>query len=180
MNVAATEGVIMEQQEAMRSRFRDAMSRLGAAVNVITSHGAGGPCGITATAVCSVSDSPPTVLICLNRTSALNAVFRGNGVVCINVLAAHQEPHARHFAGMTGLPMRERFADSDWVMGNDAVPSLRSALANLHGRITQTMEVGSHTVMFVEIEKIDVPSEQNGGLVYFNRAFHRIAEAAVA
>ena len=170
----------MDEAETMRTRFREAMSRLGAAVNVITTHGASGPCGITATAVCSVSDSPPTLLICLNRSSALNAVFRANGVACVNVLGDHQEEHARHFAGMTGLAMRERFAKAAWNMGEGDVPSLKTALANLHGRITQTLEVGSHTVMFVEIGRIDLHAEQSGSLVYFNRNFHRVVPAAAA
>ena len=37
--------------------FREAMSRLGAAVHVVTTAGAAGKSGFTATAVCSVSDS---------------------------------------------------------------------------------------------------------------------------
>ena len=49
--------------------FRDAMSRLGAAVHVVTTAGAGGKSGFTATAVCSVSDTPATLLVCLNRRS---------------------------------------------------------------------------------------------------------------
>ena len=47
--------------------FREAMSRLGAAVHVITTDGPSGKTGFTATAVCSVSDAPPTLLVCLNR-----------------------------------------------------------------------------------------------------------------
>ncbi|MPT25288.1 MAG: flavin reductase, partial [Starkeya sp.] len=47
--------------------YREAMSRLVAAVHVITTHGAEGRAGFTATAVASVSDSPPTLLVCLNR-----------------------------------------------------------------------------------------------------------------
>src|SRR6266850_752518 len=49
--------------------FREAMSRLGAAVHVITTAGPGGKTGATATAVCSVSDTPPTLLVCINRRS---------------------------------------------------------------------------------------------------------------
>ena len=49
--------------------FREAMCRLGAAVHVVTTAGPGGKTGATATAVCSVSDAPPTLLMCLNRRS---------------------------------------------------------------------------------------------------------------
>ena len=49
------------------------MARLGAAVNIITTDGPGGKRGFTASAVCSVTDSPPTLLVCLNRSSDSNS-----------------------------------------------------------------------------------------------------------
>ena len=52
-----------------RKTYRDAMARLGAAVNVITTSGVDGPRGFTASAVCSVTDDPPMLLLCLNRTA---------------------------------------------------------------------------------------------------------------
>ncbi|EPA9912692.1 pyrimidine utilization flavin reductase protein F, partial [Cronobacter sakazakii] len=42
----------MSEQQA----FRDAMSRLGAAVNIVTTDGPAGMAGFTASAVCSVTD----------------------------------------------------------------------------------------------------------------------------
>src|SRR5438067_10971701 len=66
--------------------FREAMSRLGAAVHVITTAGPGGKTGATATAVCSVSDAPPTLLMCLNRRRQTNPVVVENGVFCVNTL----------------------------------------------------------------------------------------------
>src|SRR5437016_12547066 len=68
--------------------FRDAMSRLGAAVHVVTTAGPGGKTGATATAVCSVSDAPPTLLMCLNRKSQTNPIVQANGVFCVNTLGA--------------------------------------------------------------------------------------------
>lgn len=38
--------------------FRDAMSCMGAAVNIITTDGPAGRAGFTASAVCSVTDTP--------------------------------------------------------------------------------------------------------------------------
>ncbi len=48
-----------------KEAFREGMSRLGAAVNIITTDGPAGRAGFTASAVCSVTDSPPTLLVCL-------------------------------------------------------------------------------------------------------------------
>ena len=62
----------MERTVAVEKQaYREAMARLGAAVNVITTDGPGGRAGFTASAVCSVTDSPPTLLVCANRTNEL-------------------------------------------------------------------------------------------------------------
>ncbi len=58
-----------------RDEFRDAMARLGAAVNVVTSAGPAGRGGFTASAVCSVTDDPPSLLVCLNRSSSGNSLL---------------------------------------------------------------------------------------------------------
>ena len=88
--------------------YRNAMARLGAAVNIVTTDGAAGRAGFAATAVCSVSDNPPTLLICLNRNSSAYRVVKANGVVCVNTLAAHHEVLSTLFGGKT--PAEERFA----------------------------------------------------------------------
>src|ERR1700709_1935400 len=88
-----------------RKLFREAMAHLSAAVNIITTDGPHGRCGMTASAVCSVTDHPPPMLVCVNQSSAAHAVFEGNGRICINVLPGNQQELARHFAGMTRLPM---------------------------------------------------------------------------
>src|SRR5450830_867688 len=153
----------MDNIDRNRSDFRNAMARLGAAVNIITSNGPAGRCGITATAVCSISDAPPTMLVCLNRSSAMNQVFKDNGMICINVLAAEQEARARDFAGMTGVAMEDRFADPSWQ----------------EGRLHRTEEVGSHSILIVAIEKIDLPAQGRDSLIYFDRLFHRIPHQKV-
>ncbi len=157
--------------------FRQAMAHLGAAVNVITTAGPHGRCGITASAVCSVTDAPPTVLACLNRSSALHAIFERNRHVCINVLPAEHELLARHFAGLTGLPMERRFDLPVWDRGERDVPVLRDALASVQGTIAEMKDVGSHSVMFIEATSIRV-RDDGDSLIYFSRAFHRVARTA--
>src|SRR2546423_12555865 len=95
--------------------FREAMSRLGAAVHVITTAGPAGKTGATATAVCSVSDAPPTLLVCINRKSQTNPVIVGNGVFCVNTLGAIGAEIADIFAGRTGAQGADRFATGEWT-----------------------------------------------------------------
>lgn len=157
--------------DEQQRRFRDAMASLPAAVNIVTTQGTAGRCGITATAVCSVTDSPPTVLICVNRKSAMNPVFEQNGRMCINVLNHEQEEMARHFAGMTELPMEQRFTLEGWHEGATGQPVLDRALASLEGEIQQIQLIGTHQVYLVAIQHITLAEEGNG-LIYFKRRFH--------
>ena len=158
--------------------FRNAMARLGAAVNVITTVGPDGPRGLTASAVCSVTDDPPTLLLCINRESELNEVFRASGVLCVNTLAASQEELSPLFAGFKGVPQRERFQAGSWTTLETGAPVLEGAVVSFDCRIVQCTEVGTHTVFFCEVEAIRT-GDAHEGLIYFGRSYHRIiVEAA--
>ena len=71
------------------SDFRDAMAMLSSAVNVVTTAGEAGRHGFTASAVCSVTDTPPTLLVCMNTASRSYQYFVENRVLAVNVLAEH-------------------------------------------------------------------------------------------
>jgi flavin reductase len=161
-----------------RTLFRDAMARLGAAVNVVTTTGQDGRRGFTASAVCSVTDDPPTLLLCLNRGSDNHDPLKANGVLCVNTLAASQEALSPLFAGFTGVPQAERFKDEDWTTLETGCPVLRGAVVSFDCRIANVVEVGTHTVFFCAVQAIQAgPSHE--GLIYFGRAYHRIiVEAA--
>jgi flavin reductase (NADH) len=169
----------LDQNADAKKQFRQAMAHLSAAVNVITTAGPHGRCGITASAVCSVTDTPPTLLVCLNRSSAMHSTFEGNRNVCVNVLTAEHELLARHFAGMTQVSMEERFGWPIWDEGTNGVPVLRDALVSVQGVIVDLKPVGSHSVMFMEVTQIKV-RDDGDGLIYFDRNFHRIPRPAAA
>lgn len=157
-----------------RQQFRDAMARLGAAVNVITTVAPDGWLGFTASAVCSVTDDPPTMLVCMNRGSALNEAFKGAGVLCINTLASVQEPLSGLFAGSGNVPMAERFARAQWSTLTTGAPVLDGAVVSVDCRIAQVTEVGTHSVFFCEALALRI-GDTRDGLIYFGRAYHRVA-----
>jgi flavin reductase len=75
------------------------MANLGAAVNVITTDGGAGQAGFTASAVCSVTDTPPTLLVCLNRSASVFETFKTNQVLCVNTLSSQQQ----HLSNLFGV-----------------------------------------------------------------------------
>jgi flavin reductase len=166
-----------------KSLFRDAMAGLGAAVNIVTTDGDSGRAGCTASAVCGVTDEPPTLLVCINRSSRNNAIMRENGRLCVNVLADDQREVAMRFA-TKDMAIDERFALADWYPLETGAPALRGAVSSFDCHITSATEVGTHTVFFCEIKAARMVGGRDG-LIWFGRAFHRVlaqahAAAAVA
>ncbi|MBN8746025.1 MAG: pyrimidine utilization flavin reductase protein F [Variovorax sp.] len=152
-----------------RGDYRNAMARLGAAVNIITTDGPAGRAGFTASAVCSVTDDPPTLLICLNRSASVYPAFQANGALCVNVLGAGQQQLSNLFGGKT--PMDERFAAAQWHASRSGVPVLAEAAATFECRVAGRTAVGTHDVLFCEVEVVRVGSAAHG-LVYFDRRYH--------
>ncbi|EEG84431.1 MULTISPECIES: 4-hydroxyphenylacetate 3-monooxygenase, reductase component [Proteus] len=168
----------MSEEKQANPLFRDAMASLGAAVNIVATNGDAGCCGLTATAVCSVTDNPPTVMVCINSKSQMNSIFQENGKLSINILNHEQEEMACHFAGMTGLAMADRFTQPGWQNGQLQQPVLTNALACLEGDIHDVRQVGTHFVYMTEIKTISV-REDGDGLIYFKRRFHSVKNKQV-
>lgn len=156
-----------------RSIYRDAMARLGAAVSVVTTVGPEGRMGLTVSAICSVTDDPPTLLVCLNRDTDLNEVLKASGIVCVNTLAATQEDFSPLFAGFTDVPQAERFLAGQWTTLATGAPVLADAVVSFDCRVAQVTEVGTHSVFFCDVEALRTGSAHEG-LIYFGRTYHRI------
>jgi flavin reductase (DIM6/NTAB) family NADH-FMN oxidoreductase RutF len=153
--------------------FREAMSRLGAAVHVVTTAGPGGKTGFTATAVCSVSDAPPTLLVCLNRRSQNGPVLRENKVFCVNTLGAESEALADVFSGRTGATSSERFSAGRWSVMKTGAPVLDAAVVAFDCRVVEIKAVASHNVIFGAVEDIRF-GPAGPALVYHERAYKRV------
>ncbi|MDO4997915.1 MAG: 4-hydroxyphenylacetate 3-monooxygenase, reductase component [Neisseria sp.] len=157
-----------------KQNFRNAMAACAAGVHVITTDGTAGRFGITMTAVSSVTDEPPTVMLCINKQSKILPALQENQALCVNVLAANQQDVAEHFAGMTQLTAEERFQYHIWHRGQNGQLQLEGALAHLHGKIAQQWAVGTHQVLLVELDEIavhDGKTVSEPALVYFRRRF---------
>ena len=151
--------------------FRDAMALMASAVHLVTTDGPGGRAGFTATAVCSVSDAPPTLLVCLNRGSSAYESFSRNAVLCVNTLTAEQAAVAGAFGGKT--PMDARFAAASWGRLATGAPVLEGALVAFDCRIVERTGMGSHDVLFCAVEALAEPGHGEG-LVYAARRYHAV------
>jgi flavin reductase len=161
----------MNTKEVGPTAFRDAMAQLGTAVHVITTDGAGGRAGFTASAVCSVTDTPPTVLVCINRASSAYVATRVNGVLCINTLNADQ--HSVSTAFSAKMPMAKRFEQGEWIQRSGRPPLLAGSIVSIDCEVVNAVTVGSHDVLMCEVSELQANAHR-GILVYYDRRYHRI------
>lgn len=157
--------------------FRNAMSLLSSAVNVVTTAGASGVHGFTASAVCSVTDTPPTLLVCMNQASRSHAHFIENKILSVNVLGAQHQQISNVFASK--MKSEERFQYGAWTELETGAPVLTDALTSFDCEIEQIQQVGTHSIFMCRVLAIQ-HSQQEHGLVYFNRAYHQVGELELA
>lgn len=160
-----------------KERYRDAMAVVAAAVNVVTTDGPAGRAGFTATAVCSVTDAPPTLLVCVKRDSSVGDAFRSNGALCVNTLAPGHVALSNLFGGRTST--EERFAAATWATGASGAPMLEGALASFDCRIDRVVDVGTHAVLFCEVLDARL-GESREGLIYAGRRYDTVLAGAAA
>lgn len=162
----------MASPDVTSELFREAMSRVGAAVNIITSGGPGGVAGFTATSFTSVSDAPPLVLICVNLGGRSNEIIRRNGSFCVNTLADGQAELATRFA-QKGTEEDDRFKGLATIDTPSGAPRLKDALISLDCRLEEWTDIGTHSVFFGAVQDA-VLGANDKGLMYRSRAYHKL------
>jgi flavin reductase len=150
--------------------FREAMSRVAAAVHIVTTAGPAGLGGITASAVASITVEPPMMLFCINKDSPSAARVVENGVFCVNTLAAGDEQLSDVFAGRTDQHLEERFTSGAWSKLVTGAPVLSTALAAFDCRFVEAKEVRTHLIMIGMVEAVTVAAEP-AALLYAHRNY---------
>lgn len=151
-----------------KTTFRNGMSRLGSAVNVVTTRHGGKRYGFTASAVCSVSDTPATLLVCINRGSSCFRAFENTNHFCVNTLMPGQEDISDVFGGRT--PSVDRFAFGDWREGITGAPVLAGASVSFECELTNAVDEATHRIFFGRV--IDIrENEAQATLLYCMRRY---------
>lgn len=156
--------------------FRDAMARVASAVHVVTTIGPHGRVGLTATAVASVSDTPPTVLVSIAQPSRTLAVIEASGVFCINTLPGHCEELAEIFASRRGIDGEARFASRHWSSLATGAPVLSEAVAAFDCRLVAAHDIATHRILIGEVVGLGGagPEVAAASLIYRGRRFEAV------
>jgi len=154
-----------------KDRFRSLMSHFATGVTIVTGvEPEGGPVGLTANAVASVSLEPPLLLVCMERrSSSLDVVLR-TGRFGLSILRRGDEELARRFS--EDLPA-ERFRGLTLTTAESGMPVLAECLAWVDCKMWRGFEAGDHRIVVGEVLECHVSS--GDPLVFFKGEYGTIA-----
>ena len=162
----------MEGKPVDAEQFKAGMRALAGAVNIITSSQAGHRYGMTATAVCSASAEPPTVLICVNKLASTHNAVSKSKVFAVNVLRADDWALSTSFSGaQTG---ESRFKSRDWTRLATGSPVLIDSLVTFDCRVVKSMAHGTHTIFLGQVEQV-LMGKKGRPLLYAEGQYAKLA-----
>ena len=153
------------------SDFRAAMARFASGVTVVTTTLDQSCFGLTVSAFCSVSLTPPLVMVSLDLTSQTFPLIQESQVFAVNILSQEQEHLALRFASKD-LRVKT-FADIPLQVGQTGAPLFTGSLARIECRLTGIYPAGDHALMLGEVVHIDVSAESlaKAPLLYYRSSF---------
>lgn len=134
------------------------------------------PRGLTCSAVCSLSQDPPLVLVCVSLLNKSLGALRGSGGFVVNVLREDRNRVSQLFASRSA----SKFDGVSWaptaVLG---LPLLTTdALAHAECRIVADLQVGDHAIL-VGLIVGGTPPMAGRPLMYWHRGYSNWPDAAL-
>ena len=156
--------------------FKAAMRVLASGVVMVTARRDDQLYGLTISACCSISASPPRVLISLAESASCLPAVLETRRFGLSILRAGQ----RQLAELGAVPGGPKEVDAFSESRDGSVTMIAGALAHLDCSVHQTFRVSDHRLVIGNVEHaVSVPPEEleePGPLLYFNRTFHRLGE----
>jgi flavin reductase (DIM6/NTAB) family NADH-FMN oxidoreductase RutF len=153
----------------IRTSFIDGMSRAVTGVTVVTTNGPAGQFGQTVSAMSSVTADPPTLLVCIKTTSVIVDAIQQRQIFGVNVLRSDQRRVADTFAGRSTWGVPYDFSIAQWTEEIEGAPLLLGAVSRFACRLSQSVLVGTHLVMFGEVQAAEV--SPGNPLLYARRSY---------
>lgn len=155
----------------MADNAGELFKRLGKSISVVTTRDGDTDVASVATAVCNISDAPPSLLLCVEQGASLARVLQPGDDFVLNLLSADDGAVLNAAASGSGA---ERFAAGDWYDLAGGGKALRSAQAVAACRAAQRLPWATHFIYIAEIQSVELAA-QASTLVYFGGGFHPLA-----
>lgn len=154
--------------------FKQAMRHCAGAVALVTvGRENGRRTGLTVTAVCSVSDDPPSLLVCVNRNASAHPRIREEGCFVVNFLGEEHGALALTFSGQKGIAGDARFSLGDWAARPCGAPVLADAIVAFDCQLREEFETKTHSIFIGSVRDVFVRTDASP-LVYVRGGFHGV------
>ena len=121
-------------------------------VTVVTVMDGDVPKGLAVNAFASISLEPPTVMVCVQRTSSTHdCLFRADHLA-INILSTDQLDVVKRFATKSA----DKFAELDWRPGPFGSPYIDRSSAQMEVQIRERLQASTHTVFICRVVEAQV------------------------
>ena len=134
---------------SIQDNFRLAMRRYIYSVSIMSNKdNADNPNAITVSSVTSISMDPPSLLICINKSSRIHDTIVLGSKFCINLLNSNQENLSNICSDEDMYD--QRFKDENWNL--DGIPFLKNAQANIFCKVDKLTSYHTHTIVIGLVE----------------------------
>jgi flavin reductase (DIM6/NTAB) family NADH-FMN oxidoreductase RutF len=130
--------------------FRRLRGRIASGIAILTARDGDRDVGMTVSAFCSVSLSPPLLLVCIERTASMHDLLFQHPKLGLSIIASEHEAHSRRFAEQNNA---NRFEGLPFSRGESRVMLLDNATAHLECQPIRHIEAGDHTIFILEVER---------------------------
>ncbi|PCK09019.1 MAG: flavin reductase [Alteromonadaceae bacterium] len=161
-----------DKEQELSSALKQGMRYLASGVCIITAQMPDGErVAMTASSVTSVSDNPPSLLVCVNQQAKLDMALTHTDKFNVNILSRDQEDLSNNCARPSQGD--SRFQSGNWVKdSNSDIYYLEDALAVFLCEKKKVVAHGTHNIYIGDIWKVHVSDGSSNILVYANGAYH--------
>lgn len=150
--------------------FRRACALFPTGIAVVTTRAENGtPHGLTINAFCSLSLTPPLVLVAIDRACSLLETFEKSGHFAVNFLSDHQLHLSVRFSEVP----EGRFAGVSWFPGAEGAPLIEGAIGSVECRTNNIIDTGDHRALIGEV--IGATVGEGEPLVFFRGGYSGLA-----
>ncbi|HEY2854863.1 MAG TPA: flavin reductase family protein [Gemmatimonadaceae bacterium] len=132
------------------SSFRRLLGRFASGIAIITARDCDRDVGMTVSAFCSASLSPPLVLVCVDSKASMHDLLLRHPKLGISIIGSEHEAHSRRFADKNEA---RRFDGVPFTRGESSVMLLDDATAQLECQLVSHHRAGDHTIFIAEVER---------------------------
>ena len=157
--------------------FKAAMRHLVGGVSIVSVALGEERGGLVATSVTSLSNEPPSLIVCIRQSASVMPLLREAGRFGVSILAQDHREIADRFAGRDGSKGASRFAGADWIHELDQSPVLTNALASFECEVADMIDQFSHTIVIGRVTKSRATGG-DGALVYWRAAYETVGVTA--